>query len=327
MTIDGANASPDLKTDGTDNAQHTDMKWIIQSFLDLSSYAPPRDVMDAMDTTPALEDALSAEVASWNADDGENGKRYAAVVRKAVALVQFFFPHHSLEVKTSIGMYAWFFFYIDDCAPPSALAAFHQHILLGSPIGDVPLQHLKDVLGGLYKHWDPVCVNSMIGGAFEFVTGSLMEVRPSISEMKVRPSAPCWPKYLRAKTGMAPGFSNAIFPKETHPDIAAYIQAIPDIDDWMCKVNDIVSHYKEALAGETVGYLPVRALMTGKSETQVMIEMVEEVGELHRRISATLKGQPEALAAWKACENGFIAFHFANKRYKLTDLGFAQFAW
>jgi hypothetical protein len=64
------------------------MKWIIQSFLDISEYTPPHEVMKAITSTAALEEAVRLEVASWNADDGENGKRFASVLKKAVSLVQ-----------------------------------------------------------------------------------------------------------------------------------------------------------------------------------------------------------------------------------------------
>ncbi|KAJ7291758.1 isoprenoid synthase domain-containing protein [Mycena rebaudengoi] len=307
----------------SEDAKQPKMKWIIQSFLDISEYTPPHEVMEAITDTAALEEAVGLVVASWKADDGENGERFASVLKKAVSLVQFFYPHHSFEAKLGASLYTWFFFYIDDCASPSALAAFHQHILLGSPQKDVPLRHFSEVLGGLYQHWDPICAGSMVAAALEFVSGNVLESRKDINEMRFRPTASSWPKYLRAKTGMAPGFSNALFPRQAHPDLSAFIQIIPDIDDWMCLVNDILSHYKEDIAGETMGYIPVRAETMQKHPTQVLVEMVQEAGELRMRIVETLKGEPEALAAWMTCERGFIAFHISNKRYKLADLGFS----
>ncbi|KAJ7439818.1 isoprenoid synthase domain-containing protein [Mycena galericulata] len=174
----------------------------------------------------------------------------------------------------------------------------------------------------LYKYWDPLCANSMVCAALEFVTGTVLEVRKEVHEMDVRPTASSWPKFLRAKSGMAPGFSCAAFPKQSHPDISAYIQILPDIDEYLCLVNDLLSFYKEELAGETMTYVHVRSKTTQKHPYQVLVEMVQEVGDLHRRIAATLEGQPEALIAWKTLENGFIAWHLSIKRYKLSELGF-----
>ncbi|KAJ7292051.1 hypothetical protein C8J57DRAFT_1043751, partial [Mycena rebaudengoi] len=50
------------------------------------------------------------------------------------------------------------------------------------------------------------------------------------------------PSYLRSKTGVAARFSSTAFPRTTHPDLSEYIQAIPDIDSYLCLVNDILSH-------------------------------------------------------------------------------------
>jgi hypothetical protein len=81
----------------------------------------------------------------------------------------------------------------------------------------------------------------MVCAAFEFISGTVLETREKFSMMQISSTAPRWPKYFREKTGMAPGFSYAVFPKDTHPKISAYIQVIPDIDDYMCLVNDILS--------------------------------------------------------------------------------------
>ncbi|KAJ7867159.1 hypothetical protein B0H13DRAFT_1636256, partial [Mycena leptocephala] len=113
-----------------------------------------------------------------------------------------------------------------------------------------------------------------------------------------------------------------IFPKQTHPDISAFIQVLPDIDEFFCLANDILSFYKEELAGETTNYVHSRAKTTLKHPKRVLVEMVREVGDLHVRIAATLEKHPEALAAWKSFEDGFIAFHLSMKRYKLSELGF-----
>jgi hypothetical protein len=70
--------------------------------------------------------------------------------------------------------------------------------------------------------------------------------------------------------------------------------------------------YKEELAGETNNYVQVRSKATLKHPNQVLVEMVQEVGDLHARITATLEQQPEALVAWKTLEYGFmcVGVHF-----------------
>ncbi|KAJ7792473.1 isoprenoid synthase domain-containing protein [Mycena olivaceomarginata] len=288
------------------------LKAIIRSLLDAVAY----DTSSApffKSSADALGKAIDAEVASWNADDGKNGAKFASSTKKAVVCVEFFYSRHTFEVKLAFGLYAWFFFYIDDCAEKLSLQDYQRRLLLGQ---------LKDT--SALAHFHKFCANAMVCAAFEFMSGTILETREEVSTMQISSTATSWPKYFRAKTGMAPGFSYAIFPKDTHPNIATYIQVLPDIDDYMCLVNDILSFYKEELAGETNNYVQVRSKATLKHPNQVLVEMVQEVGDLHARITATLEQQPEALVAWKTLEYGFIAFHLSLGRYKLSQLGLGR---
>ncbi|KAJ7838631.1 hypothetical protein B0H14DRAFT_2788991 [Mycena olivaceomarginata] len=162
----------------------------------------------------------------------------------------------------------------------------------------------------------------MVCAAMEFMNGTILENRAETKELAVMSTAPAWPKYLRAKSGLGPAAACAIFPMKVHPDISAFIQVLPDIDEYTYLANDVLSFYKEELAGETMNYVHVRSKTTSKRPKQVLIDMVQEVGDLHIRIAATLANHPEALAAWKTFENGFLAFHLAAGRYKLSHLGF-----
>ncbi|KAJ7618762.1 hypothetical protein FB45DRAFT_872150 [Roridomyces roridus] len=129
--------------------------------------------------------------------------------------------------------------------------------------------------------------------------------------------------------GTARGWPCAIFPLAAHPDITAYVQALPDMDKQICVINDILSmlslprFYKEELVGEETNYVFSRAKVEDKDPKQVLVEMVDEAAALHRSIGATLRGHSEALAAWATFQNGYIAWHLFVDRYKLgTDLGF-----
>ncbi|KAJ7244059.1 isoprenoid synthase domain-containing protein [Mycena rebaudengoi] len=218
-------------------------------------------------------------------------------------------------------MYAWFFFYVDDLSAQPFLEDFQRRILLGLPQEHIPLANFHKVLGTLYKYWDPINANSMVCAAMEFVSGTVLEERKEITEMMVQPSASQWARYLRTKSGMAPGFSSTAFPRSAHPDISVYIQALPDIEEYLCFVNDILSFYKEDLAGETMTYVQIRAKTSQKHPKRVLAEMVQETGDLHRRIDATLAGNPNALKSWKTLEYGFIGWHLSLERYKLAQLG------
>ncbi|KAF7360077.1 putative terpene cyclase [Mycena venus] len=200
-----------------------DLKTIIESLFDVVGYKP------------------SSSPQSWNVDDGHDGVVFASIIKKAVSLVEFCYFNHSFHVKLVFALYCWFFFYIDDSADKLSLEDYQRRLLLRYPQEDPVLEHFHEVLGRLYDHWDPVCANSMTCAALEFLSGTILENRLDISSMTARSSAPNWPKYLREKSGMAPGFSCAVFPASTHTDISAYIQILPDIASYFYLANDILS--------------------------------------------------------------------------------------
>lgn len=55
-----------------------------------------------------------------------------------------------------------------------------------------------------------------------------------------------------------------------------------------------------------MNYVPLRAKVNGKHPKRVLVEMVEEVSVLHRRIAGILEGNIEALLAWTTLEHGFM---------------------
>ncbi|KAJ7480552.1 isoprenoid synthase domain-containing protein [Mycena latifolia] len=295
---------------------------LIQSLLDAVSYSSPRQMMSAGSSADALVSAMNAEIRTWAVDDEKNIPVYESISKKAVSIVEFFYYNHPFEVKLAFAYYAWFFFLVDDNTSQASLEQFQRNALLGKAQPPGPLAHFQPALGALYKYWDPLCANIMVSAAMDFVTATALEGRQDVVCMDVRPTALGWPKYLRAKSGMAPGYSCAAFPLAAHPDITTYIQALPEIDECLSLLNDILSFYKEDLAGETMNYVSVRAKVSGKQPRGVIVEMVEEVTDLHRRIAGILEGNPDAAAAWAALEHGVIAWHFALLRYKLADLGF-----
>lgn len=136
-----------------------------------------------------------------------------------------------------------FMIFIDDLSTrmPEAIAQFQRRMISGEHQLDPVLDQFPRVLGNLYKHWDPVAANCMVCATLEFISGNGMEGKKEISAMAPSKDAVTWPRFLRAKTGAAPGYSWTVFPIRYHSDMSVYVQAIPDMDDFINLVNDILS--------------------------------------------------------------------------------------
>lgn len=89
--------------------------------------------------------------------------------------------------------------------------------------------------------------------------------------------------------------------------------------------SDVLSFYKEDLAGDTSSYIHARTRITKKSLRDTLSEVVEEVVAAVDRVRKHL-GEGPARDAWDSFESGYISFHINNPRYKLAEvLGAGQY--
>ena len=87
--------------------------------------------------------------------------------------------------------------------------------------------------------------------------------------------------------------------------------------DYIC--SDILSFYKEELAGEKTNFVHDRALVTGKSVSEVLSELLDEVVTAVERARVLLKGEKEK-QVWERFIAGYVAYHFHSARYRLVEL-------
>ena len=84
-------------------------------------------------------------------------------------------------------------------------------------------------------------------------------------------------------------------------------------------VNDILSFYKEELAGETVNYVHLlRTVRQKDTGLEVVHDLIDEAVRLSDEIDALLTG--EAKEMWEHWRTGYITYHLHDSRYKLSEL-------
>ena len=91
--------------------------------------------------------------------------------------------------------------------------------------------------------------------------------------------------------------------------------------------SDILSFYKEDLAGETANRTTVLATVNKQSKQQALSGLVDETVAAYLNALAVLEKDPEALASLKNFAAGYLCFHFAvNTRYRLSELTLQRLA-
>ncbi|KAF9548379.1 terpenoid synthase [Agrocybe pediades] len=206
---------------------------------------------------------------------------------------------------------------------PEVLENFQRCIFKGtSEPGPELVQAFREHLDEYYSLFDPIPANCIALCAMDFMNGCLLEEMPEIKGMKLTDASLSWPYFLRNKTGTAQAYAFMLFPKEVNVDMTTYIQVVEDIGLYVNLTNDILSFYKEHMAGERHNYIYNRAAATQRSIEETLRDVVQDAVQAHSRVTRVLEssGNKSALDIWGKFVNGLFGFHFALKRYRLQEL-------
>ncbi|KAI3609631.1 terpenoid synthase [Moniliophthora roreri] len=289
----------------------------IRGFLDRLCYSEP---MVSQEDRRHLEETVRDDFGQYLHHHGALSSEWLDItVTPSVAIAQLCYTSHDLDVQLYIARLTSWVIYFDDMAQrmPSSLVAFQRNLIANDGDSDLMVAFRRLLLDA-YRMWDPISANLIGSSCMEFITSCAIEGSKELGSMKIRRTAISWPDYLRSKTGVASVYSLMIFSKHLHPQLSAYIQVIGDANRFIEFTDDILSFYKESLAGETNNYVSTRAFTRGKTTIQTHQELAEETISAHERICATLEG-PE-LEAWKTFVNGYLAFHVLQERYRLGEI-------
>ncbi|KAH9965486.1 isoprenoid synthase domain-containing protein [Russula dissimulans] len=230
--------------------------------------------------------------------------------------------YHGLppELKKIIAQFSWYLFYVDDVSPRNTapFLAFQHRFLHSLPQLDPVLDALADVLHLIDDH-DVVFANTIISGTFDAITAICIE--PVIESSTLTSNVARLPWFFRSRTGFGVGSALLAFPKSRNLDIGVILQILPTMDFWISATNDLLSFYKEELAGETSTYINNRAKVEGKNPMEIFGQLGFEIAEARRSINAIVRGSTaNMIEAWTEFEFGYIWWHLEGDRYKLKDI-------
>lgn len=84
--------------------------------------------------------------------------------------------------------------------------------------------------------------------------------------------------------------------------------------------SDLLSFFKEELAGETLNYVSMSAKANGINKLQALKKLADETAQCYQRASQLLQSIPEAWDAFREFAVGYVEFHVLSVRYKLDQL-------
>lgn len=137
------------------------------------------------------------------------------------------------------------------------------------------------------------------------------------------PTAASFPIHFRQKTGILETWSLFPFPEDRYPEdkfLAIYLPAIPTLMTFVASVNDLLSFYKEARNGESFNYVCNYANTHSMQPLDVVRLCSKNIQDCIRETRAVLASEPQMLRDVDHFMEGYILFHLASPRYRLSEL-------
>lgn len=229
-------------------------------------------------------------------------KLLTKLTQSAAVLAETSYGHLPQPYLHYAALYSCFFFYADDFAEkhPDRIKDFPLRFLRGQGQDDPVLDKYAEHLRNAYDMFPQVAANMIVSGSLEFLTATYIET--TTKDLKLSNHATPYPWFLRSRSGVGVVYGHMAFPKSDSYDFKSYIQLAPEFEKLVSlsklvrpmshplafvhlpSYSDVLSYYKEALAGETNSFLMNRAAVENKDPLVVLREIAAESAANIRRI-------------------------------------------
>ncbi|KAF8874411.1 isoprenoid synthase domain-containing protein [Infundibulicybe gibba] len=217
-----------------------------------------------------------------------------------------------------ISLYTSFLIYLDDVFQHdiTAVKEFNERFIWNLPQRDPVLNDFANLLFGLPLYFERIVSNMIITSTLNLVTALSLEYETQ--GMQLHQCATGYPTFSRIMSGASEAYGLFTFPRGL--PIQAYIQALPDLMIYINNGNDVLSFYKEELAGEGLNRVSLLADCYATSKQEALDTLVDGAVNANDRVLQILAPYPGACLAYQHFRQGYIGFHASLARYKLGEL-------
>ncbi|KAM5534650.1 hypothetical protein V8D89_011662 [Ganoderma adspersum] len=312
-----SSASSSENSDFHSNPSHVrdaELREIVHGFLSRSDYRSPNTPHDSN-----LRAKVAAEIDGWSLDI--NPAMISKMVETSCWYTETAFAHISPEHRYYIALYTACMLYGEDVGnqDPDAVSQFARRLVRGEPQVHPIFDRLASLLKEAHVYWTDVGADAIITGTIDALSATFIEF--ATSDMAIAPSATRYPYYLRTRAGGGPQYTHFVFMRSWRETAESYLQILPDIEHWTLGTNDILSFYKEELAGETNNYVHLRAAAEQIPPLEVLHQLTEEVLDSAKRIEKIIGQDDELAALWHRYLQSYLEFSVRTPRYRLAELG------
>lgn len=151
-----------------------------------------------------------------------------------------------MEVQGYVGLFTWLVVQYDDIVGQSnqmveEAMEFHERFFRGQTQRNKLLEGIATLLREAYDHFDPVMANLLQISVLKFLTSNLLERHKGFQNMPVTRAGHRFPNYYRDMSGMDQAYAVFCYPKAQYPDVDQFLEAIPDMANFINISNDVLS--------------------------------------------------------------------------------------
>ncbi|KAM5533153.1 hypothetical protein V8D89_013201 [Ganoderma adspersum] len=288
--------------------RHVELREVVRAFL---SPGTPPDLQ--------LREKVATEIDSWTLDI--DLAMVSKMVETSCSLTETTYSHISLEHRCYVALYTACMLYGEDVGDqdPDAVTHFARRLVRGERQGHPIFDRLANLLKAAHVYWTDVGADSIVAGTIDALSATSIEF--ATADMPAIPSATRYPYYLRTRAGGGPQFTHFMFMRSWRETAETYLQILPDIEHWTLGTNDILSFYKEEVAGEKNNYVHLRAAVEQIAPLEVVRRLTDEVVDSAGRIEKSIRQDDELAKVWRRYLQGYIEFAIRTPRYRLSELG------
>ncbi|KAJ8517213.1 hypothetical protein ONZ45_g5589 [Pleurotus djamor] len=252
-------------------------------------------------------------------DDSPSVRSIRPKLVSGVGMAIYTFGHlKDKPIQMYIAMYTALLMYVEDYLQHEVelVSSFQIKLITREDQGHPVLNALAALLLELPEKFEKVVSNIILTSALNYITGVWLEHQTESLELS--PHATAFAGFSRWISGSSEAYALYVFASEL--PVKAYLQAIPDMMTFLNYSNDVLSFYKEELAGETANHVSILAKCQGKSKIEVLEGIVKETIACHRRLRHILADHDEGKEILEKLSEGYVSFHASLGRYRLDEI-------
>jgi len=200
---------------------------------------------------------------------------------------------------------------------PGPINEFNYRFVRGLPQECSALETFARFLRSFREHWNPVMADMLLQSSMTFITSIALENGMKDAKLPTSNNVEL-ARSLRDMSGVSALYCLWMFSPDTSPEM--FMAGLSPMCRFVNIANDVLSFYKEELAGETSNYISLCARTNNTSQLEAFKKTVDDALDIYRDIEKLAEKYPSVYGPQLANWSGYFHYHLTVPRYRLVEL-------